>query len=212
VSLFPVFDPRLEGLVRLASATRLRLQARSFHFLRHGETEGNRTKIVQGAGIPLNDRGREQAREAAARLRGQNIQRIYASTMNRAAETGAIVGETLGLKPTPCDALREKWFGDWVGTDALTLDWDKTPPNGEALPDFVERTRRGAEALLGDGAPGTLLVAHGGNLHVLAAALGIRMTPELAANATPILFRREGEGWSATPLAHPAPPSSGVPA
>jgi probable phosphoglycerate mutase len=208
----PVYDPRLAGLVRLASETKLRVETRAFHFLRHGETEGNRTKRVQPAEIALNSQGREQARQAASRLVEQGVERIFASTMTRAWETAGIVAAQLDLAVRPSDLLREKWFGDWVGTDALTLDWDRTPPNGEALADFVTRTRRGLETLLADGAAGTLLVAHGGTLHVLAASLHVPMTPELAANATPLLFRFEAEAWSATPLAHPAPPSSGVPA
>src|SRR5690606_21641226 len=61
---------------------------------RHGETDWNREGRWQGhANVPLNERGREQARELAQRLAGVAIDVIYASDLARAHETALIVAE-----------------------------------------------------------------------------------------------------------------------
>jgi alpha-ribazole phosphatase len=85
-------------------------------FIRHGETEWNATLRYQGhANIPLNDRGRAQARAAAARLGSAHVAAIYTSDLARAAETAAIVGEPFGLKPVVMTELREIDVGEWEG-------------------------------------------------------------------------------------------------
>lgn len=181
-------------LYRLAGLVPLEIGAREFVFVRHGETDGNKNKIFQAADISLNEAGFEQARRAGALLRDHAIERIAASTMRRAWQTAELVGEPRGLKPEPSDLLRERWFGALIGTSSAEIDWSLTPPEGESLVDFVERTRRGLVAALTHAA-GSAVVAHGGNLHVLARGLGIDLDPDYAANATPLLFERVGGRW-----------------
>ena len=49
-------------------------------FVRHGETEWNRTKRYQGhSDIPLNENGRRQAQDTAALLAKEPLSAIYAS-------------------------------------------------------------------------------------------------------------------------------------
>lgn len=196
--------PRLTTLVRLAAATPLTPATTRFWFLRHGETDGNRLRIVQGREVPLNDTGRRQARLAAEPLAAEGIERIVASDLERTRETAGIVGAALGVAPDVTEALREKWFGDLVGRSSIDLDWDTTPANGESLPDFVRRTCAGLEAALA-GDRRTLVVAHGGTLYVLCAALGIAVQGPLAANATPLRFSHAGGRWQAEALAPAAP-------
>ena len=83
---------------------------------RHGETDWNSERRWQGhADQPLNDAGREQARELAATLTGRGIDVVYSSDLVRAHETALIVAEQLGL-PVEADAgLREVDVGDWAG-------------------------------------------------------------------------------------------------
>lgn len=176
-----------------ATRRQLALKAQRFIFLRHGETDGNTNKIYQPADISLNPHGRSQAMAAAARLRTYPVQQIWASTMQRAWETASIVAQDCMLAPQRQPALRERWFGDFVGTSSARLDWKIDPPNGETLRDFVARTQDGIEAVLD--VDDTLIVAHGGNLHVLAFSLGIRLTPAMLQNATPLLFTRSEQGW-----------------
>jgi alpha-ribazole phosphatase len=85
-------------------------------FVRHGETEWNASLRYQGhADIPLNDRGRAQARAAAARLARYQIRTIYTSDLTRAAETAATIGEELGIVPISMAELREIDVGQWEG-------------------------------------------------------------------------------------------------
>jgi len=89
----------------------------TFHLLRHGE-HTLQGKIVAGRtpGIGLSDRGRAEAEAAAARLASADIAAIYASPLQRAQETAAIVAARLGLDPATHDDLNEVDFGDWTGS------------------------------------------------------------------------------------------------
>jgi probable phosphoglycerate mutase len=195
------------GLSEMQRLARLRqplnLKAKRFWFLRHGETEGNATRIIQHAEISLNARGFEQAQVAGEVLRHQPFERIYGSTMTRAWQTAQAVGRACGREPIPTDSLRERWFGDLVGTTSVGLNWSIDPPNGERIADFVTRTCDAAQTLLADEEP-TLLVAHGGNLYALAFALGIELEVAYIANATPLKIEHADGRWHIHPLTAPA--------
>ncbi|HEY5927421.1 MAG TPA: histidine phosphatase family protein [Kofleriaceae bacterium] len=83
---------------------------------RHGETDWNREGRWQGhADVPLNDVGREQARELATWLAEQPIDVIVSSDSKRAHETALIVAETKRLAVTTDAGLREIDVGRWSG-------------------------------------------------------------------------------------------------
>ncbi|MFG2064661.1 histidine phosphatase family protein [Micromonospora sp. NPDC048871] len=83
---------------------------------RHGNTDWNAANKVQGqTEVPLNDLGREQAREAAPLLAALNPDAIVTSDLSRAADTAAALAALTGL-PVRSDArLRERYFGQWQG-------------------------------------------------------------------------------------------------
>ena len=192
----------LDALFAMARASRLEPDCDSFHFIRHGETDGNHKRIFQHAEIPLNARGLEQAEAASAALAKTGLQKIVSSTMHRAWTTAGIIARPHGLTPLPEDGLRERWFGDLVGTSSADHDWRDSPPNGETLAIFVTRTQAGiARGLKGAGSLNTALVGHGGILYVLAPSLGIDIETPMLANATPLRFDRHGTGWRVTRLA-----------
>jgi broad specificity phosphatase PhoE len=88
--------------------------------VRHGETDWNRDNRFQGhADPPLNDRGREQARELASRLAGERVDAVYTSPLRRARETAEIIGAALVLPVAAHEGLREVDVGEWQG---LTRD------------------------------------------------------------------------------------------
>lgn len=180
----------LDEVRRLATARPLKPRARRFIFLRHGETEGNAQRIYQPPDIPLNPTGQAQARRAAEYLREHPIERILASDMRRAWETAQAAAEMVGAPVIPEPRLRERWFGDLVGTPSMDLDWRNEPPNGESLQEFVLRTQAGVYDAL-DTDASTLLVAHGGSLYVLVFSLGADLLERHIANATPLLFERD---------------------
>ena len=70
----------------------------TFALVRHGQTDWNAERRLQGAtDIPLNDVGREQAREAVATLADYQWDAIVSSPLSRAAETADLIAEGLGL-------------------------------------------------------------------------------------------------------------------
>ena len=88
--------------------------------VRHGESAGNLTRILQGRDDPLTERGRRQAREIAAYLAARSdVCALYTSPLARAYETAAIIGEAVGLRPVPREALAEISVGEAEG---LTLE------------------------------------------------------------------------------------------
>ena len=92
--------------------------------VRHGETDWNRDRRVQGqTDLPLNETGRAQARALAEQLAGTRVDAVYASDLARARETAELLAAQRGLTVTLDPALREKDFGSWEGlTDVEVLD------------------------------------------------------------------------------------------
>ncbi len=65
--------------------------------VRHGETEHNRRKLTLGrADVPLNERGRAQARAVAASFTRAPVA-IYASPLSRAFEMARVIGAATGV-------------------------------------------------------------------------------------------------------------------
>lgn len=79
---------------------------------RHGRTEWNELGRVQGqTDIPLDDTGRAQAREAAARLASLDPCWIVSSDLSRATQTAAALAAVTGLEVEVDVRLREMAFG-----------------------------------------------------------------------------------------------------
>ncbi len=190
-----------EELYALSAAPpELRPEVRRFYFLRHGETAGNATFIVQSPVIPLNETGRAQAALAAEKLADAGeITRIEASSYPRAYETAQAAARRLAVPMNAAPRLGERLFGELVGQSALALDWRARPAGGETLPAFVARTKSAAAAVL-QGSDIPCIVAHGGNLRVILAALGAEFRAEFAPNALPLRFDRTDAGWTVTVL------------
>lgn len=145
---------------------------------RHGETDWNSERRWQGhADQPLNEVGREQARELAGTLAGRSIDVVYSSDLVRAHETALIVAERLGL-PVEGDAgLREVDVGDWSGRLVAEIEaadpeafqlWRqgrKAWNGGESYEEMGARVV-GAVLRLAARHPGetVLIVTHGGSI------------------------------------------------
>jgi len=94
------------------------------YLVRHGETDWNRLKRIQGrTDIPLNDTGREQARLTGMLLTRRPIARVYASPLSRAFETAQIIAGELGLpEPEAREALIERDYGAAEGLSFHEVD------------------------------------------------------------------------------------------
>jgi len=120
--------------------------------LRHGATSANTAGLRCGGDLdlPLTDLGRQQARDAAARLRRLQPAPglIVTSDLQRTRETAAIVAESFpGVRVIVEPAFAERRLGLWnLQPIAQTQPWleaGSTPPGGESDAEFVERIARG---------------------------------------------------------------------
>jgi 2,3-bisphosphoglycerate-dependent phosphoglycerate mutase len=171
----------------------------SLHVVRHGETDWNRERRVQGhTDIPLNDEGRRQAQALAAELSTVHFDAAYSSDLARASETAAIVVGARPLVVTQDPELREKHFGTWEGlTDDAIHEQFPQAANGpwgdgettEAMDDRIVA----ALARIAGSHPGgsVLVVTHGGPLRALYRQAGL--DPPRIANCAVMTFAF-GEG------------------
>ena len=157
--------------------------------IRHGETEWNATKRAQGqADVPLNDLGRRQAQEAAARLDGVMLEAVYASDLIRAIDTAEPIARARDLEVTTDPAFREIDQGEWEGLalDEIRRRWPDLwgparhfvqRPGGES-PEQVQKRALEGVARVVERHPqrAVAIVSHGGTIRWIAAeALGYDM-------------------------------------
>jgi broad specificity phosphatase PhoE len=87
---------------------------------RHGETEWNRLRRIQGiSDLELNQRGFEQAEALARALKKENVRSIYTSPLKRARDTAQIIARFHRVKVVSLYGLRELDAGE---VDGLTYD------------------------------------------------------------------------------------------
>ena len=89
----------------------------SIIFLRHGQAKNNIERILTGRtpGVPLTEKGIDQAKKAAKFLEHMNISAIYSSPIERAKHTAEIVGKHNSLDVTIDDRLIELDMGKFTG-------------------------------------------------------------------------------------------------
>lgn len=145
------------------------------YLLRHGQTEFNVKKLVQGrCDSPLTDLGRQQARVAAAWLKAHNVvpDKVVSSPLGRAMDTASLVAnELLGPDAAvdPCEGIIERSYGtfeegphDALPTDVWDPGEDLVPFGGEGSRALQERMVGALTNLMGSEGIETLLaVSHG---------------------------------------------------
>jgi probable phosphoglycerate mutase len=138
---------------------------------RHGATDWSDAGRLNGwTDVPLNERGRLQARSLAERLAGRQFAAVWSSDLMRAIETARLaVGE-----PVPDGRLRELGFGSLEGRR-----WEECPlgvrkalaafdgfeaPEGESVSQLCRRVHDFVEGLPEGG---HLVFTHGGVIRLL---------------------------------------------
>lgn len=92
--------------------------------IRHGQTDWNTTKLLQGhSDIPLNEKGIEQALALADSLREEKLEAIFSSDLQRALRTAEEIAKRHNLPVQTDPALRERSYGAFEG---LSRDEIKT--------------------------------------------------------------------------------------
>ena len=156
-----------------------------FCIIRHGQSEGNAGKILQGRGEhPLSETGKAQAaargRSLKAALTPYAKALLFSSPQGRARETAEIIAEEAGLpEPLLMDELMEMDLGIWTGkvwdevreeepslwADFQARSWEAIP-GAESSAALYGRALRAWAALCGaaaaQSAEKVIAVSHGG--------------------------------------------------
>ena len=174
------------------------LFGRPFYFLRHGESESNRLKIVAGSiDVELTDAGRAQAREAIELLRPLGVTHVASSNLRRARETAAIVSRALALPHVVLPDLAERNWGELEGKPLASRVRGSPPAGAETAEEFVARVRGALAQIRAEGVP--LVIAHSGTHRVLCRLLGLPESADAIANCRPVRFTppaQAGGAWS----------------
>lgn len=145
------------------------------YLVRHGESTANAMKnVIQGhLDTELTEKGREQAKRIAERLRNHFFDQILSSDLKRALHTAEAIAEHHSDTPfIKTEELRELSRGDYQGMTYEEVGWhdrrqrradwyEMRPPNGENFSDLVERMSTFIDTLDKD-AKDILVVTHGG--------------------------------------------------
>jgi broad specificity phosphatase PhoE len=175
-------------------------RAHRLYFVRHGETDWNAARRLQGLNdVPLNALGRRQAAQCGELLgklfeaNGSSPQdfTFTSSPLSRARETMDILRAALGLpeKGYATDPrLAELSFGSWEGLtykevrdrDRSVLatrerdKWNFQPPGGESYAELLVRVREWHHSASGDG----IVTAHGGVARAFLVLYGVKSPAE----------------------------------
>ena len=147
------------------------------YLARHGQTAYNLEGRFQGWGdVPLDQTGRDQARQLAVAVAAVEPVSLVSSNMVRALETATIVSELIGLEPQIDPRFAETETGDWTNrsfadvaaedpeafTNFVELEADWGFPGGESFATQTARVAAGLEdwrARSNTGA--TVIICHG---------------------------------------------------
>lgn len=148
------------------------------YIVRHGQTEWNNEKRIQGQiDVPLNQIGIQQAINCSLYFSNIGIDQVYSSKLSRAIETARIItGDKMFIKTH--DELNERNFGIWeshlweeIHTQIPNLkeiwkndDGSFKPQNGESLEDLVQRAQSFFKKIISENSldSNILIVSHGG--------------------------------------------------
>lgn len=162
------------------------------YLVRHGESVGNAEKLFFGQrDYPLTKLGREQAKQAAEKLKDIPFRRCCASDLSRAWETAQICLADREISPERYFGLREQYMGELEGLtwdeaserysgelERYLADWRYCLPNMETYEFMLTRVRDCVDEVIQRGED-TLIVAHNGSLTLILYYLGLIGEKEL---------------------------------
>jgi broad specificity phosphatase PhoE len=147
--------------------------------LRHGESEGNSTGVLQGqSDYALTDIGIAQAQQLAKYWKAHSVKfdRVISSPLRRARKTAEIISEVLQVPLTVDPTWMERNFGDLQ--DAILDEIDRRQPkvdyfhpykaigrDGESMLDLYIRAGLALQSILRQPEGSYLVVSHGAILN-----------------------------------------------
>lgn len=182
------------------------------YIVRHGETDWNLKKIVQGhTDTPLNKTGEKQARELAATLRRIKFSAVFSSDLIRSRRTAEIVAQEKKIAIKTTKALRERYFGKFEGrnfqadkdyqleiTQLVELSLEERRKQGikldiegneEMMRRFIPFLR---ELSVAYPSKNVLVVTHGGVIRILLNHLGSQLSHGSISNAAYVILDSDG--------------------
>lgn len=143
-----------------------------FYFVRHGQTDDNANgNLLTGwSSTPLNERGFEQAKETADKLKDVEFDICYCSPLLRTRQTlDEILKYHPSLKVIYDDRLKERDYGEITGKPASICKFrrwnanDEIPFKMESIPQMFERISSFYDEILPKSQnKKVLIVAHSG--------------------------------------------------
>ena len=184
-------------------------------FVRHGETDWNVDKRIQGqTDIPLNETGRAQALAMAFNAAHVSFKAIYSSDLLRAIETANVLAQREELEVRPLPQLRERHYGIFQGFTAaegaerypeayqkyIVRDPDYNFETGESMMQHAARVSEAVDWMVRHHSGQTIAaVTHAGVLDILfRKATGRPLhTPRdfVIPNCALNWFHFDGHGW-----------------
>lgn len=132
--------------------------------IRHGETDWNAQGKIQGRkNIPLNELGKQQAKECCLYLQNGNWIKIVSSPLKRTKETSQIIAEMLNIKDIIFNEnLIERDYGDVEGKSYLQLNDSKNIYKIESKGSVYERMNLAINTIIANYYPyDIIVVSHG---------------------------------------------------
>lgn len=161
---------------------------------RHGDADYEHPHVLSDSGGWLTGKGKAQTRELAEGLRSRRVAVVYASTMDRAAESAAIAGDVLGVPVRTVEGLQEFSVGLLAGREnddqelrGVYAAWlaghlDRRVPGAESGTEVVERYGEALEGIADLHRGETVLVfSHGGVMSFCIPRLASNVPDDLAA-------------------------------
>lgn len=175
------------------------MKQRRLFIARHGETEYNRKKLLQGRGIDasLNETGIRQAKALSGYLKHYPVNFLGSSSLKRSFETAGYHSQSIKKNVTKYAGLDEMDFGDYEGLSFLEVEdeikrigqaWksgqvDLKIPGGESPKDTFERANSAMLDLIESTSEDTIaVVIHGRLIRILLSkwlGLGLRNMDEI---------------------------------
>lgn len=152
--------------------------------VRHGETQYNKEKRLQGWDIDpeLTELGHEQAQETAKKISKKSFDVLLCSPSKRARQTAEHIAKELKMEIVEWPELKERNFEGFTGkhipellaeypfpfaNEHVALHY-VTPPKGESMSQFMQRAEQVQKRILKE-FPGkkVLIVSHGGMVQAM---------------------------------------------
>lgn len=168
---------------------------KEFYLLRHGQTEFNAKKMIAGYkhDCPINETGKEQAKDVRPLVANLKIETIFHSPMLRVVQTMNYAAKDHECDRIELDLLKECDSDVWHKLTRIEQDQF---PCEETLP-FYEQVEKMLDEILEH--PGTpLLVTHGGIHYALCHQLQIIDHPWKIDNCALVHFYEIEDEWHAT--------------